>query len=101
MEDMAILNKFLGEKSTFDNMSFYEDYLCGGYDCTTPDLLAYIQECISHEGMIVDPCYSGKSFYGMCKIIENNSIEYKGKNILYWNTGGIMNLLSMKASYGI
>lgn len=101
MEDMAILNKFLGEKYTFDNMSFYEDYLCGGYDCTTPDLLAYIQECISQEGMIVDPCYSGKSFYGMCKIIENNSIEYKGKNILYWNTGGIMNLLSMKASYGI
>lgn len=42
-EDMAILNKFLGEKYTFDNMSFYEDYLCGGYDCTTPELLAYIK----------------------------------------------------------
>lgn len=51
--------------------------------------------------MVIDPCYSGKSFYGMCKILENNSIKYKGKNILYWNTGGIMNLLSMKASYGI
>lgn len=98
-DDMQILNSFLGSNHTFDNMSFHEEYLCGGYDKTTPGLLSCVKECISKEGMIIDPCYSGKSFYGMTEIIKKNREHYEGKNILYWNTGGIMNLLSMKNMY--
>lgn len=99
-EDMNILNAYLNTSFDFSNMSFYEDFLCGGYDHTTPELLSLVKKCISKEGMIVDPCYSGKSFYGMNKIIIKYSEKFKGKNILYWNTGGIMNLLSMRKEYG-
>lgn len=98
-DDMKILNTHLGSSYDFDNMKFYEEYLCGGYDHTTPELLSIIKECISKEGMIVDPCYSGKSLYGMNEIIKMNMDEYKGKNVVYWNTGGIINLLSMKDEY--
>ena len=52
-----------------------------------------IKECISNEGMIIDPTYSGKAFWGMTNIIESSE-TFKDKNILFWNTGGIMNLLS-------
>ena len=52
-----------------------------------------IKECISNEGMIIDPTYSGKAFWGMNNIIESSE-TFKDKNILFWNTGGIMNLLS-------
>lgn len=45
--------------------------------------------------MIIDTTYSGKAFWGMKMIIENSE-DYKGKNVLFWNTGGIFNLLSMK-----
>ena len=100
-EDMQILNEYMGTNYRFDNMTFYEDYLCGGYDQTTPELLSVVKECISHEGMIIDPCYSGKSFWGMNEIIRNNPEQYRGKNILYWNTGGLMNLLSMKKRYDL
>lgn len=98
-EDMVMLNNYLGSDYGFDNMTFYEDYLCGGYDCTTPELLHQIQECISKEGMIIDPCYSGKSFFGMIDILKKCCDMFRGKTIVYWNTGGLMNLLSMKSSY--
>ena len=100
-EDMNLLNEYLKGTYTFNNMTFHEEYLCGGYGCTTLELLNCIQVCITKEGMIVDPCYSGKSFYGMCEIIKNNPEIFKDKNVLYWNTGGIFNLLSMRNLYGV
>lgn len=98
-EDMRILNAYLNKEYNFRQMSFYEDFLCGGYDRTTPELLTCVNECIAKEGMIVDPCYSGKSFYGMNEILKQSPNLFSGKSIVYWNTGGIMNLLSMKSVY--
>lgn len=99
-EDIGYINSYLKKDYSFDNMRYYEEYLCGGYDKATPELLNCVKNCISQEGMIVDPCYSGKSFYGMCEILKKNPAIFKGKNIVYWNTGGIMNLLSMRNEYG-
>ena len=98
-EDMKMINDYLGSKYDFSNLCFSDEYLCGGYDRTTPNLLKCVQECISHEGMIVDPCYSGKAFYGMVETILKNKSSYKGKKVLFWNTGGIINLLSMREEY--
>ena len=39
--------------------------------------------------------YSGKAFWGMIDIIRASQ-SFKEKNILFWNTGGIYNLLSTK-----
>jgi len=100
-EDMNILNGHLGTSYNFDNMTYYEEYLCGGYDHTTPELLSTVKECISCEGMIVDPCYSGKSFFGMIEILKKNPKTFKDKDILYWNTGGMMNLLGMKNVFNV
>lgn len=94
-DDMKILNDYLGTKYSFDNLIFSEDFLCGGYAKYTNELMDTIKQCISKEAMIIDPTYSGKAFWGMINIIRQSQI-YRGKNILYWNTGGIFNLLSTK-----
>lgn len=95
LDDMNILNDYLGTSYTFDNLDFSEEYLCGGYAKYNEDLMAAIRKCISHEGMLIDPTYSGKAFWGMVDTIKK-STDYRGKNVLFWNTGGIFNLLSIK-----
>ena len=76
---------------------FHDDFLNGGYSKTSPEELRTIQECISHEGLIIDPTYAGKAFWRMTSILEKR--EYKNKKLLFWNTGGLMNLLSQKEEF--
>lgn len=95
--DMEILNQYLHEKFDFSNLVFHDDFLNGGYSKTSPEELRTIQECISHEGLIIDPTYAGKAFWGMTSILEKR--DYKDKKILFGNTGGLMNLLSQKDEF--
>lgn len=100
-ENMRTFNEKFGTNYNFSRLSFYDSYLCGGYAKTTPALLHCVKECITNEGMIIDPCYSGKAFYGMTQIINSNRSQYKGKNVLFWNTGGMINLLGMRNEYNL
>ena len=93
-EDMDLLNRYLGTSYNFDNMVFSDSYLCGGYAKYNREVFDTVKECLSHEGMIIDPTYSGKAFYGMSKILASTPECFAGKRLLFWNTGGIMNLLS-------
>lgn len=100
-EDMQILNQYLNSDYSFDNLIFSDKYLCGGYALYSEELFEIVKECISHEGMIVDPTYSGKAFWGMVNEITTNPTKFMDKNVLFWNTGGIMNLLSTKDDYRV
>lgn len=95
--DMEILNQYLHEEFDFSNLIFHDEFLNGGYSKTSPEELTTIQECISHEGLIIDPTYAGKAFWGMTSILEKSN--HKNKKILFWNTGGLMNLLSQKEEF--
>lgn len=97
-EDMKELNAYLGADYDFRNLHFHDDYLCGGYAKYTDELMTIVKECLSREGMIIDPTYSGKAFYGMSCEIENNksNIIHQASHVLFWNTGGIFNLLATK-----
>lgn len=95
--DMEILNQYLHEEFDFSNLVFHDEFLNGGYSKTSPEELTTIQECISHEGLIIDPTYAGKAFWGMTSILEKSN--HKNKKILFWNTGGLMNLLSQKEEF--
>lgn len=95
-DDLKMLNEELGTKYDFSNFTFNDSYICGGYNQRTDALLDVINECISKEGMIIDPCYSGKGFYGMICEIEQNLEQYQEKKILFWNTGGVFNFVSAK-----
>lgn len=94
-EDMQWLNAFLGTKYDFANLHYYDDYLCGGYGLYNDEIMLSIKNAMLNEGLFVDPCYTGKAWYGMESIISKNLKEYEGKNVLFLHTGGLFNLLSL------
>ena len=46
---------------------------------------------MQETGLMFDTTYSGKAFYGMMQEIEKNKLY--DKNIIFWHTGGIMNIM--------
>lgn len=94
-EDMQWLNTYLDANYNFASLHYSDAYLFGGYAVYNDELTTAIQKAISQEGILLDPCYTGKAWYGMLHIIRQNPEQYKGKNILFWHTGGMFNLLSM------
>lgn len=93
-QDMQWLNDYLGTNYSYSNLSFSDSYLCGGYGLYNEGLLKTIQDIVSHEGIVLDPCYSGKAWYGMINLIHDKIDIYKGKDVLFWHTGGFFNFLS-------
>lgn len=87
-----MLAKYYGmQKQYDDNVNFCTDYLYGGYECYTPLMAAYLSNAMKSTGLIFDTTYSGKAFYGMMDLIKKKHIGHK--NILFWHTGGIMNIM--------
>ena len=79
------------KKDYKDKVLFKTDYLFGGYEKDTEEMKEFLLETTRKTGLIFDTTYSGKAFYGMMDIIKNNS-EMKNKKILFWHTGGLMNI---------
>lgn len=94
--DIAELNEYINATSDLSNLQFYDQFRCGGYAQFDSELLSTIRESISREGMIIDPTYSGKAFHAMTKIID--SPDFRNQNILFWNTGGLFNLMEVLSS---
>ncbi len=74
-----------------DRILFNTDYLYGGYEQYTPEMEAYLKHAMKETGLMFDTTYSGKAFYGMIDIIKKN--RFQDKKIVFWHTGGIMNLM--------
>lgn len=72
-----------------DKIIFIDKYLCGGYELFSPELQSYLAKVACEKGLLLDTTYSGKAFWGMMNYIR--TYDLKG-NILFWHTGGLMNL---------
>lgn len=75
------------------NINFNDKFRCGGYESVNDELLELINEIGANYGLILDPTYSGKAFLGLVKLIRNKEIK-KGSNVIFWHTGGLLNLMS-------
>lgn len=98
-EDLAYLNEYLNSSFDLSNLVFHDEYLLGGYGHSSHLELEVIRECASKQGMLIDPTYSGKAFYGMSQLLLKESVH--GATILFWNTGGLMNLLSQRTNFNL
>lgn len=74
-----------------DKILFTDDYLMGGYEQYTEEMKSYLESVMVQTGLMLDTTYSGKGFWGMMQEIKRLGLQ--GKNILFWHTGGIMNLM--------
>lgn len=87
-----MLGEYYGMNKDFtDDIFFCADYLYGGYEQYTPEMAEYLKCVIKKTGLMFDTTYSGKGFYGMMDIIKKENLQ--NKNIIFWHTGGLMNLM--------
>lgn len=86
-----ILSEHYGLSTDYrDRINFITDYLCGGYEKFTPEMLAYLDGVMRRTGIMFDTTYSGKAFYGMMDYLTRNCLT---GNVMFWHTGGLMNLM--------
>ncbi len=64
----------------------------GGYGIIDEGLARMIADFARLEGLILDPAYTGKAFYGMTELIKSG--EFAGAQIVFVHTGGIFGLFT-------
>lgn len=72
-------------------IQFTANYLMGGYEQFSPEMKEYLDGVMARTGVLFDTTYSGKGFWGMMQEIKRLGLQ--DKKILFWHTGGLMNLM--------
>lgn len=74
-----------------EKIIFTADYLMGGYEQYTEEMESYLKRVMKETGLMFDTTYSGKGLWGMMQEIRRLNLH--DKNILFWHTGGLMNMM--------
>lgn len=82
---ISVARKAEAFDSFHEHAAVSDEYLCGGYGKYTEEISELIQKMYREYGLPLDPCYTGKAFYGMLKEIEKKEIN---GNCLFIHTGG-------------
>ncbi|WP_437615140.1 D-cysteine desulfhydrase [Erwinia sp. V71] len=71
------------------------DYVGDGYGLPTSGMLEALQLLAQHEGILLDPVYSGKGFAGLIDLIRQGHFR-KGENVVFIHTGGAAGLFGYR-----
>ncbi|TKG89873.1 D-cysteine desulfhydrase family protein [Puteibacter caeruleilacunae] len=77
----------LVKEFTLEDVAVIKDYDKSGYGVMSYQEKEAIEILAKHEGIFLDPVYTGRAFAGMLDYLRNNKIE-KGTNVMFWHTGG-------------
>lgn len=77
--------------STWDDLNIELDYTQGSYNNPVKEVRDAILLMARKEAILLDPCYTGKAFAGIIRMIEEGKIE-KGEDIIFIHTGGMPGL---------
>ncbi|MBY6189406.1 D-cysteine desulfhydrase family protein [Microbulbifer agarilyticus] len=70
-----------------DQVNVVDEYIGPGYAIATDEIYQAIAMLAQQEGLLLDPVYTGKAFYGMLQDIEKG--RYKNsENLVFVHTGG-------------
>lgn len=70
-----------------DDIHIVDGYVGEGYALAGEEQLRTMYDVAKMEGIILDPVYTGKAFYGMLSELKNNPSVF-GKRIVFIHTGG-------------
>lgn len=76
------------------------DYIGDGYGVPTPGMIEAVTLLARHEGILVDPVYSGKALAGMIDLVRNGEFS-KDQNIVFLHTGGSAALFAYADQLGL
>ena len=77
-----------GQRSAV-NWRVVEDYHCGGYAKSSPELTAFMAEFAGYCEIPIEPVYTGKLFLALFDMIRRGVIA-PGSEVLAIHTGGVM-----------
>jgi D-cysteine desulfhydrase family pyridoxal phosphate-dependent enzyme len=69
------------------------DYAGAGYAKSRREELDAISDAARRGGLVLDPVYTGKAYYGMMDLVRQGAIG-SDENILFFHTGGLLGLLA-------
>ncbi len=78
----------LSENMTASDFDLITDYDCGAYNNPVKEVREAIYYMGRKEAVILDPCYTGKTFAGILDMIKKGTIA-QGENVIMLHTGGI------------
>jgi D-cysteine desulfhydrase len=78
-------------------VNIIDKYVGQGYGKASPQVYAMIRNLASCEGVVLDPIYTAKAFYGMIQEIKQGILQ-SYRNVLFIHTGGLFGLMSAEHS---
>jgi D-cysteine desulfhydrase family pyridoxal phosphate-dependent enzyme len=87
----------LGERIEFApaDVAANADYCAAGYGVLTEAEREAVHMFASHEGLLLDPVYTGRAAAGMIDLIRKGFFK-KDETVLFWHTGGQTALFAEK-----
>jgi D-cysteine desulfhydrase len=86
-----------------DDIAIIEGYVGRGYGISTDEELALIHDVARKTGIVLDPVYNGKAFYGLFEEMKKGRFLTGMKNrpatVLFIHTGGIFGLFPKKKGF--
>ncbi|HEY3360076.1 MAG TPA: D-cysteine desulfhydrase family protein [Polyangia bacterium] len=79
-----------------DDVEIIDGYVGKGYAQSRPEELALIRDVARTEGLVLDPVYTGKAFYGMVQELKRRR-DALGQRIIFLHTGGVFGLFPKMA----
>ncbi|WP_116364007.1 1-aminocyclopropane-1-carboxylate deaminase/D-cysteine desulfhydrase [Parahaliea mediterranea] len=74
-----------------------DGYVGSGYGQAGPEIFTLIRDLARMEGLVLDPVYTGKAFYGLLRELEQGRFA-DCRDIVFVHTGGIFGLLAQTDS---
>ncbi len=74
------------------------DYVGEGYGIPTPAMVEAVQLFARHEGILLDPVYTGKAAAGLIDLCRRGFFA-KGTNVVFLHTGGAAGLHAYRAVF--
>jgi len=89
--------ELLGVRGTFPDETVVAnaDYVGAGYGVPTDGMVEAVHLLARHEGILLDPVYSGKGFAGLVDLVRTGHFT-KGQNIVFLHTGGAVGLFGYR-----
>jgi L-cysteate sulfo-lyase len=90
----------LGVKAGIDRKAVVAncDYVGEGYGIPTPAMVEAVQLFARHEGILLDPVYTGKAAAGLIDLCRKGFFP-KGANVVFLHTGGAAALAAYRATF--
>lgn len=94
IKSMKELNVYLNYPIEIPEDIFFDDRWIGpGHEAAYPELVETIYWVSRTEGLLLDPTYTGKAFIALQNYIKSGIVP-KGSNVVFWHSGGLLNLLA-------